>query len=126
MGQFLRFIIEAELKEIHLNGRLFTWSNESAHPTLERIDRVFITVDWELLFPHNDLESLSSICSDHAPLLLCMDNVFSYKKRFHFREIWTRFPGFHDVVRRAWSYPLYNADPFKRLDWLLCNTARML
>lgn len=43
MGQFCRFISEAELKEIHLNCRLFTWSNEHSHPTLERIDRVFVT-----------------------------------------------------------------------------------
>jgi hypothetical protein len=28
MGQFRRFINEAALKEIHLNGRLFMWSNE--------------------------------------------------------------------------------------------------
>lgn len=126
MGQFRRFIMQAELKEIHLNGRLYTWSNKRAHPTLEQIDRIFTTADWELLYPHSDLQPLSSICSDHAPLLLRTNNVFSYKKRFHFTEIWTWFLGFHDVVRRAWSFPLRNADPFKRLDWPLRNTARVL
>jgi hypothetical protein len=35
MGQFHHFINEATLKELHLNGHLFTWSNERSHPTLE-------------------------------------------------------------------------------------------
>jgi hypothetical protein len=33
MGQFHRFLNEARLKEIHLNSRLFTWSNERRHPS---------------------------------------------------------------------------------------------
>jgi hypothetical protein len=28
MGQFRRFLNDANLQKIHLNGRLFTWSNE--------------------------------------------------------------------------------------------------
>jgi hypothetical protein len=49
MGQFHRFLNDATLKEIHLQGRLFTWSKERTHPTLERIDRVFICTEWEEL-----------------------------------------------------------------------------
>jgi exonuclease III len=70
MGQFCRFLNDSVLKEIHLTGRLFTWSNERSHPTLERIDRAFMTSEWEDLFPTCDLQTLSSSCSDHAPLLL--------------------------------------------------------
>jgi hypothetical protein len=51
MGQFRHFLSEALLKEIHLQGRLFTWSNECSHPMLERIDRAFISSEWELMFP---------------------------------------------------------------------------
>jgi endonuclease/exonuclease/phosphatase family metal-dependent hydrolase len=42
MGQFRRFLEEAAMKEIHLQGRLFTWSNERAHPTLMKIDSVYL------------------------------------------------------------------------------------
>jgi hypothetical protein len=42
MGQFCSFLNTAALKEVHLNDRLFTWSNERRHPTLERIDRAFV------------------------------------------------------------------------------------
>jgi hypothetical protein len=35
MGQFRCFLNDLLLKEIHLQGRLFTWSNKLSHPTLE-------------------------------------------------------------------------------------------
>jgi exonuclease III len=85
MGQFWRFVNEASLKKLNLNGRLFTWSSEQAHPTLERIDHVFVSKEWDKLYLNNDLQSLASICSDHTPLLQRTDNAFAYKKRFHFR-----------------------------------------
>jgi hypothetical protein len=83
MGQFWRFLNEVSLKELHLKGCLFTWSNERLHPTLEHIDRAFITSEWEGLYPHCGLHSLASMCSDRAPLILHTDNLFRYYKRFH-------------------------------------------
>jgi hypothetical protein len=126
MGQFRHFINEADLKELHLNGRLFTWSNERTHPTLERIDRAFISKEWDELYPYNDLHSLSSMCSDHAPLPLRMDNLFIYKKRFHFCCFWTRFPATRRSSSGAWQCPLRDVNPCRRLDWLLRNTLRVL
>lgn len=126
IGQFRRFLNVVELDEIHLQGHLFTWSNERSHPTLERIERCFVSTDRRHIFPHCDLHSLLSLCSDHALLLLHTDATFSYKKRFDFKSFWTRCQGFLDVVQRAWHCPLNSADPFKLLDWLLCNTARAL
>ena len=41
MSRFRSFLNETELQEIHLRGRLYTWSNERDRPTLERLDRVF-------------------------------------------------------------------------------------
>jgi endonuclease/exonuclease/phosphatase family metal-dependent hydrolase len=70
MGRFRHLLSDLELKELHLHGRLFTWSNERTHPTLERIDRVFVSAEWEDLYPNSYLQSLYSGCSDHAPLLL--------------------------------------------------------
>jgi endonuclease/exonuclease/phosphatase family metal-dependent hydrolase len=94
MGQFRHFINEAVVKEVHMEGRLFTWSNERSHPTLEKIDRVFISMEWENLFPRHELLSLPSLYSDHAPLLLKMDSAFVAKKRFIFRSFWPSFLGF--------------------------------
>lgn len=116
MGQFCHFLNDAALKELHLQGRLFTWSNEREHPTLEKIGRVFVSAEWEMLFPHNDLSSLASICSDHAPLFLRLDSAISQTWRFHFRSIWTKYPRYLDTVQQAWHCPLNGTDPCPRLD----------
>jgi hypothetical protein len=41
MGIVRRFLRDLELVEFHLQGRLYTWSNELAHPTLSKFDRAF-------------------------------------------------------------------------------------
>jgi hypothetical protein len=102
MGQFRRFLSEAALKELHLNGWLFTWSNERDHPTLERIDREFVSAKWDALPPHQDLQSLSSLCSNHTPLLLSTDCTFVGHKRFIFKFFWLCCTGFMDAVKLAW------------------------
>jgi hypothetical protein len=126
MGQFCRFLSEACLREIHLQGWLFTWSNERQHPTLERIDRSFISNEWNAIHPDYDLHAVPSSCSDQTLLLLQTSAAFYARKRFHFRSLWPKLPGFMEVVERAWHCPLHNADPFSRLAWLQRNTARCL
>jgi hypothetical protein len=49
MGQLHQFLNIMALKELHLRGRLFTWSNERLHPTLKHIDRAFYSIEWEEL-----------------------------------------------------------------------------
>lgn len=40
-----------ELRELVMSGGLFTWSNNQEYPTLEKLDRVLMTKEWEDLFP---------------------------------------------------------------------------
>jgi endonuclease/exonuclease/phosphatase family metal-dependent hydrolase len=51
MCRFRRLIDDCQLDELYLHGRLYTWTNERQRPTLERIDRVFASVDWLEAFP---------------------------------------------------------------------------
>jgi hypothetical protein len=67
MGKFRKLLAEVELKELYLNRRRYTWSNEQERATLERLDRVFSTVDWEVAFPSSFLSALSSSTSNHCP-----------------------------------------------------------
>jgi hypothetical protein len=69
--------------------------------------------------PHNDLHPLASICSDHAPVLLKMDNIFSYKKRFHFRALWPRFPGCLEMVELTCHCPFNGATPLEKHNLIL-------
>ncbi|KAF8766007.1 hypothetical protein HU200_007942 [Digitaria exilis] len=68
--QFRNTINRCELKEIHLQNRKYTWSNERRYPTLVRLDRVFCNQSWGLHFENHALHALSSSHSDHCPLLL--------------------------------------------------------
>jgi hypothetical protein len=106
MGQFRHFLNAALLQEAHLNGRLFTWSSEREQPTLERIDRFFFSDEWAAIYPDHGLHSLSSLCSDHTPLLLHSADGCLAKKRFHFCAFWRRFSGFEEVVAQACHCPL--------------------
>jgi hypothetical protein len=45
MARFHRALSSLELKELYLNGWRYTWSNERELPTLEKLDRVFSTMD---------------------------------------------------------------------------------
>jgi hypothetical protein len=96
------------------------------HPTLERIDRVFISTEWDALFIDHNLQSLSSLCSDHSPLLPRTEDNMQAKKRFHFSCFWPHFPGFQEVVAQASLCPLGNVSSLARFDWVLRNTARFL
>ncbi|CAN6371768.1 unnamed protein product [Urochloa humidicola] len=59
MNRFRHFLDATELMELHLHGRLYTWSNERASPTLERIDRAFVTDDWADSFPDHNLTAVT-------------------------------------------------------------------
>ena len=45
MACFRDFINTMEIKELYLHGRLFTWSNGRAIPTMTRIDRASASID---------------------------------------------------------------------------------
>jgi hypothetical protein len=87
------------------------------HPTLERIDCAFMSDEWDDIFPRSDLQALPTIYSNHTPLL-STDAEHQNKKQFLFRSFWTRCDGFLEVVERSWHYPLRNASPVSRLDWV--------
>jgi hypothetical protein len=73
-----------ELKELYLNGRRFTWSNERELPTLGKLDWVFSTVDWETLYPNAFLSAMSTGPSDHCPLVLNLSPDLHQGWRFQF------------------------------------------
>jgi mannosylglycoprotein endo-beta-mannosidase len=123
MNRFREFVNAQELKEIYMHGRLFTWSSERERPTLTRIDRVLVSVDWDINNPDSMLQALSSNVSDHAPLHLSLNAAFRPKQRFRFELFWAKLEGFEDAIKDAWHCDDTVVDPFKRLDALMRNTA---
>lgn len=70
LRHFRRTVAVLELQDLHLHGRSFTWSNESDSPTLVRLDRVLVSIDWDERLPNTHLRGLGSDTSDHCALLL--------------------------------------------------------
>ncbi|KAE8802921.1 Disease resistance protein RPM1 [Hordeum vulgare] len=115
-----------ELRELYLNGRMFTWSNERQNPTLEKIDHVFALSYWEDLHPVYLLIALGSAVSAHCPLLLNLNANFFMVKRFRFEAFWPKADGFHDIFTTAWQSVPSSGNAFVALDNDLWATSKAL
>jgi exonuclease III len=125
MTMFRRVVDRLELCDMHLHGRLYTWSNERANLTLVKLDRLLASLDWEELFPYCYLEALSYDISDHCPILMHSNaSMVKSKPRFHFEIFWPKFDDYIEAVQRGWRCPSSVTDPCKRLDCLLRDVAK--
>jgi endonuclease/exonuclease/phosphatase family metal-dependent hydrolase len=92
----LNWIINTyELRYLTLLGGKYIWSNNQQNPTLEKLDRILISDDWEKHFPLTNLRKLPRELSDHNPLLLCTEQ-FTHKKSkaFCFETSWLKHQEF--------------------------------
>jgi exonuclease III len=115
MSRFRRTLEHCGLKELALQNRKFTWSNERRNPTLVRLDRAFCNQAWDLTFDSHTLHALSSSHSDHCPLLLTNQETPRRATPFKFENFWTKLPNFHDTVAKAWQSPTSHTEPLHRL-----------
>ena len=93
---------------------------------MEKLDRWFSTVDWELCFPNCLLQALSSSMSDHCPILMSTNVSFLRKSRFHFQSFWPSLAGYQEAVAAGWFAVEQHHDPFIDLQNRLRATARVL
>jgi exonuclease III len=59
-----------ELREVYIGGDQFTWINNQKHPTLEKLDRIMMTNEWEKLFPTIQAFKAPREISDHNPIIM--------------------------------------------------------
>jgi endonuclease/exonuclease/phosphatase family metal-dependent hydrolase len=75
------------LIEISPTNWKFTWSNNHKNLILAKLDRVFVTTEWEVAFPLVRVIGLAKSISDHAPLLVDSgENCARGKKKFKFEN----------------------------------------
>jgi hypothetical protein len=71
---------------------------------MAKIDRIFVTTEWESAFPLARVKALERPPSDHNPLLVNSgDNTHFGKKRFRFKKCWLEKDNFRDLVIKAWA-----------------------
>jgi hypothetical protein len=103
MRSFREALDVCDLREIHLQNRKFTWSNERQNLTLAKLDRVFCNQEWDINFSGHVLHTLSTSLSYHCPLLLSNQTGPRRPNSFKFENFWTKLPGFREVVTAAWN-----------------------
>jgi len=89
-----------ELRDLNLNGGNYTWSNNQDFPTLERLDMILMSEDWENLFPLSTLKKIPREFSDHNPLLLYTDQERTKSsKPFCFENAWLKHHDFLPKIK---------------------------
>uniref|UniRef100_J3LFX9 CCHC-type domain-containing protein n=1 Tax=Oryza brachyantha TaxID=4533 RepID=J3LFX9_ORYBR len=126
MRAFRNCLNGLEVKELYLVGRRYTWSNEQAAPTLVRLDRIFVSTEWEDSFADANLQALSSSASDHCPLLLTCGQGYSGSRRFLFENFWIKMEGFQQTVSEVWSKEVNSEDPYIILHVKMARLAKSL
>jgi hypothetical protein len=112
MGEFRETVRDLELKELNLRGRKFTLTNTRTHT---RIDRVFCSVNWDLMLPDVYLQALSSRVSDHWPLLIAGNTTSQRFRGFRFESFWPKLQGYQQVVAASWQKPTRVINPLLRV-----------
>ncbi|KAG8382638.1 hypothetical protein BUALT_Bualt05G0098200 [Buddleja alternifolia] len=83
-------------------GYKFTWNNkrDGLANIQQRLDRGLVNPTWTVSFPHSLICHLLPIASDHSPLLLLTDPVFTTgPKPFRFEEMWLQEESVQDPSR---------------------------
>lgn len=87
-------------------GSTYTWMRGKDSNTFKgaRLDRAVGTVDWINLFPGARVQHLPFTNSNHAPLLVRLDNT-SVKKTpgFKFQAAWITHPDFSNKIKEFWN-----------------------
>jgi endonuclease/exonuclease/phosphatase family metal-dependent hydrolase len=96
VNSFNDCIANLALREISRSGARFTWSNRQSNPVRSVLDRAMVSAEWELQFPLSSLRGLTSIGSDHTPLLLDIGEALMCRShRFFFQTQWFELQGFN-------------------------------
>ncbi|KAG8372343.1 hypothetical protein BUALT_Bualt12G0056200 [Buddleja alternifolia] len=94
-GGLQNLIDDIGLFDLGFTGYQFTWNNkrDGLANIQQRLDRGLVNPTWTVSFPHSLIRHLLPIASDHSPLLLLTDPVFTTgPKPFRFEEIWVQDP----------------------------------
>lgn len=103
MLTFSNFVDSLALRELTISRTNFTWSNMQESPCQSKLDRFFLSTEWDLLFPLANGESMPRPTSNYIPILLNGERLSSNPKPFKFANIWIKFPSFVDLVKVWWS-----------------------
>jgi exonuclease III len=107
---FNNTINSLSLIELPLLDRAYTWSSNRQNPTLQKIDRAFINLEWANTFPNSSISSLTRFVSDHVPIVAAISTSVSRPAFFRFENYWASHQACRNIVHDTWAAPQSNND----------------
>jgi hypothetical protein len=107
---FNDIIQHLDLVQIPLKDRAYTWSNMQANSLLEKLDWVFTSSNWTLMFPNTMAYALTHSVSDHVPYVVQMESGVPKSNNFRFENHWVTHPEFSPTVQHLWSLPVHRGN----------------
>ncbi|XP_075665423.1 uncharacterized protein LOC142635093 [Castanea sativa] len=108
---FSDFIENNSLVDLPLEGASFTWFRDSGLPSMSRIDKALVSLEWEEHFENVSQRMLPRILSDNCPLLLEAGVVRRGRSAFKFENMWLKTEGFVDRVKQWWDGYSFEGSP---------------
>ncbi|XP_059459595.1 uncharacterized protein LOC132189072 [Corylus avellana] len=110
MVGFRQVLENYELSDLGFRGPKYTWSNcwDNQEFTKERLDQGVANPIWRGMFPEVEVVVENIVCSDHAPLILCLMGKRMNgqgPKRFRYEASWQLEEGYSTIVTKAWVPP---------------------
>lgn len=99
---FNEWIDDWGLLDIQISNHKYTWSSMRDNPSLSRLDRILVNIEWADLFPNQMLLGLPKPTSDHVPLGLDLGGFKSHPP-FRFERAWLGYLDFDSKVGNWWS-----------------------
>ena len=103
MRRFSEVIEDLELRDLPLQGGLFTWSGGLNNRFKSRIDRFLIYEEWEDHFTRVVQTVLARPLSNHFLILLDGGGMRRGPTTFRFENMWLKEKGFKNVLKTWWG-----------------------
>jgi hypothetical protein len=75
-------------------------------PLLEQLDWFFTSCQWTLKYPNTLVHPLAKPVSDHTPCVIQIATHIPKAHIFRFENHWVEQPGFIDLVKEVWAWPV--------------------
>ena len=111
MHAFSDFISSYGLRDIPMEGGLFTWSNNREDVAMSIIDRFLFLDEWDDFFPTILQKRLPRILSDHFPIILECGDFSRGWRPFRFENMWLKAEGLKERVKKWWDSCIFFGTP---------------
>lgn len=102
ISAFCDFIAEANLFELPLRDKAFTWFKKDGS-CKSKLDRIFVCEDWINRWPQYSVRSCGRTFSDHCPIFINSITQDWGSRPFKFFNSWIAHPDFETFINNRWQ-----------------------